>query len=201
MIYFHTMVYGRSWKGTFSFQSRKHKWLLCSMGADTAVCIETGSVHPAFGSILSCSHPAASLTPEGVSGQSHASFLDTFSGYSDLENVPIGQDEKEKEDFTLMKRIFSPTRYRPWESRSTQNLAGHLQGGSSEILFTWNRVAHSVSPIKPYVIILQAFKHGHTSFRLVLYQKRCGHRTVVVWTGMDSIDSCVWTWVHREWHN
>lgn len=36
----------------------------------------------------------------------------------------------------LMKRIFSPTRYLPCESLSTQNLFGHLQGGSSEILFT-----------------------------------------------------------------
>lgn len=36
----------------------------------------------------------------------------------------------------LMKRIFSASRYLPWESLSTQNLFGHLQGGSSEICFT-----------------------------------------------------------------
>lgn len=65
-------------------------------------------------------------------------------------------------DFTLMKRIFSPTRYRPWESRSTQNLVGHLQGGSSEILFTWNRGTQSWSPIKLHATFLQELNRGWT---------------------------------------
>lgn len=37
-----------------------------------------------------------------------------------------------------MKSIFSPTRYCPCDWRSMQNLLGHLQGGSSEMCFTWN---------------------------------------------------------------
>lgn len=40
---------------------------------------------------------------------------------------------------TRMKSIFSPTRYRPWDCLSTQNLFGHLQGGSSAICLTWKK--------------------------------------------------------------
>lgn len=35
-----------------------------------------------------------------------------------------------------MKSIFSPTRYRPCDCLSTQNLLGHLQGGSSAMCLT-----------------------------------------------------------------
>lgn len=40
---------------------------------------------------------------------------------------------------TRMKSIFSPTRYRPCDCLSTQNLFGHLQGGSSAICLTWKK--------------------------------------------------------------
>ena len=90
----------------------------------------------------------------------------------------------EKWKFTLIKRIFSPTRYLPWESLSTQNLLGHLQGGSSEIRFTWNRRAGK------FILLNQI------PFRLICFT---GSKAPKPLTRLNVFSIRLWTWCeHRN---
>lgn len=90
----------------------------------------------------------------------------------------------EKWKFTLIKRIFSPTRYLPWESLSTQNLLGHLQGGSSEIRFTWNRRAGK------FILLNQI------PFRLIYFT---GSKAAKPLTRLKVFSISLWTWCeHRN---